>query len=133
MPFGSFRKHETVPFSWFFNPSRSYRIAMSDPNAPPSGPSTRELVLQNQAALEVLFEALAHIQASFESESEDRRAETYRLFKDALLKRYEYLLNERMNADASDTVMPSPEPRDDVRGDDTLNKLWPEISKTLHG
>ena len=113
------------------------------PSTPSIDPS-----LETRAAIDVLFEALAHIQASQETSSEEARAEAYRNFKQALYTRFEYLKNERYAAaaegrspeDAQDDDAASSLDRSDVRdeeedqgraagqSDETLQKFWPAIT-----
>jgi hypothetical protein len=84
-----------------------------------------------RAAVDVMFEALSHIQASLEASSEEKRVESYRTFKEALYERFEYLVEEYEEGDQD----PMPQKRSDAgdegasdEGDDTLEKLWPEIA-----
>jgi hypothetical protein len=82
-----------------------------------------------RAAVDVMFEALSHIQASLEATSEEKRVESYRTFKEALYERFEYLVEEYEEGD-QDPVL---QKRSDAAGeagpdDDTLEKLWPEIA-----
>jgi hypothetical protein len=93
--------------------------------------------VEMRAAVDVIFEALSHIQASLETKSEEKRVQSYRKFKEALYDRFEYLVEERrdrpgtsgggaQNGEALET--PS-EPEED----DTLEKLWPAIAKNRGG
>lgn len=119
---------------------------------PPSddSPSTSSIdpSLETRAAIDVLFEALAHIQASQETSSEEARAEAYRNFKQALYTRFEYLKKERYAAaaegrspeDAQDdeaassldgsAVQDGEEEQGRAAGktDETLQKFWPAIT-----
>jgi hypothetical protein len=118
---------------------------------PPSddSPSTRSIdpSLETWAAIDVLFEALAHVQASQETSSEEARAEAYRNFKQALYTRFEYLKEERYAA-AAEGRSPEDAQEDDAassldgpaaaegeeqdldagKSDETLQKFWPAIT-----
>jgi hypothetical protein len=118
---------------------------------PPSddSPSTPSIdpSLETRAAIDVLFEALAHIQASQETSSEEARAEAYRNFKQALYTRFEYLKEERY-AVATEGRAPEDAQEDDAassldgpaapegeeqdldagKSDETLQKFWPAIT-----
>lgn len=97
--------------------------------------------IEMRAAIDVLFEALSHIQASLEKTSEDKRVKSYRKFKEALYDRFEYLVDQRTEAVSDDaprgdgavssqngmTVESPAESGEDT--DDTLEKLWPAIAK----
>jgi hypothetical protein len=100
----------------------------------------RNLDIEVRAAIDVLFEALSHIQASLEETSEDKRVKSYRKFKEALYDRFEYLVEQRSEvvnggspggdgaATQEGITVESPsKPESD--GDDTLEKLWPAIAK----
>jgi len=123
-------------------------MSQSDPIAA----ETADAILETRAAIDVLFEALAHIQASQESSSEAARAESYRNFKQALYTRFQYLKEERYNIESAaerspdgpdagasmgeDTAGPSSTvPTAEGSGaadgiEDTLQKFWPAISAT---
>lgn len=47
-----------------------------------------------RAAIDVMFEALSHIQASIDTNSEEERVQTYRKFKEALYERFEHAVGE---------------------------------------
>ena len=114
-------------------------------SANPLDPVTRDQNrdIEMRAAIDVLFEALSHIQASLEKTSEDKRVESYRKFKEALYDRFEYLVDQRTEAASTDaprgdgaasapaqngmTVESPAESGEDT--DDTLEKLWPAIAK----
>jgi hypothetical protein len=122
-----------------------------NPSEPPSddSPSTPSIdpSLETRAAIDVLFEALAHIQASQETLSEEARAEAYRNFKQALYTRFEYLKEERYAATAEGRS-PEDAQEDDAassldgpaaaegeeqnldagKSDETLQKFWPAIT-----
>jgi hypothetical protein len=109
--------------------------------------STIDPSLETRAAIDVLFEALAHIQASQETSSEEARAEAYRNFKQALYTRFEYLKEERYAA-AAEGRSPEDAQDDDAassldgpaaaegeeqdldagKSDETLQKFWPAIT-----
>jgi len=112
-------------------------------SANPLDPVTRNQNrdIEMRAAIDVLFEALSHIQASLEQTSEDKRVKSYRKFKEALYDRFEYLVDQRTEAVSPDaprgdgatpaqngmTVESPAESGEDT--DDTLEKLWPAIAK----
>jgi len=50
---------------------------------------------ETRAAIDVMFEALAHIQASMETSSEEARKEAYSNFKSALYRRFEQAVEDR--------------------------------------
>jgi predicted ribonuclease toxin of YeeF-YezG toxin-antitoxin module len=52
---------------------------------------------ETRAAIDVMFEALAHIQASLETRSEEAREASYRNFKEGLYRRFEYLVQQRQS------------------------------------
>lgn len=86
-----------------------------------------------RAAVDVMFEALSHIQASLETSSEEERAQSYRKFKKALYERFEYLVDEyeedRAEAvlqERSDAAVKNGD--DEGLGDETLEKLWPDTA-----
>ncbi len=102
---------------------------------------------ETRVAIDVMFEALSHIQASIDASTEEERVESYRKFKEALYERYEHLLEERReeqtdraleaavngNGHAEDRPAGSGS-KSDNDGEDTLGKLWPAVSdksKTL--
>lgn len=72
--------------------------------------------------IDVTFEALSHIQASLETNSEEKRAQAYRKFKESLYDRFEYLLEKRKN-----DIHEKPFNDGTMDKDDTLEKLWPKI------
>jgi len=90
--------------------------------------------VEMRAAVDVMFEALSHIQASLETESEEKRVQSYRKFKEALYDRFDYLIEERKQrpgepgagASQNGTAL---EADDQAEDDDTLEKLWPAIAK----
>jgi len=86
-------------------------------------------VRETRIAIDVLFEALAHVQASFERGSEDERAESC-----ALYKRYEYLLDQESDLDVPSQADDAPDAVPDASsadaspsGEGTLEKLWPDV------
>ena len=115
----------------------------------PSSPSI-DPSLETRAAIDVLFEALAHIQASQETSSEEARAEAYRNFKQALYTRFEYpkekryaaAAEERSPEDAQNEAASSAssldgsavsdgkevQRRDAGTSKETLQKFWPAIT-----
>jgi hypothetical protein len=124
-------------------------VNASEPSPSESRPSPSiDPSLETRAAIDVLFEALAHIQASQETSSEEARAEAYRNFKEALYTRFEYLKKERYAAaaegrspeeareDQASSSLDGPaapegeEERqpDAGKSDETLQKFWPAIS-----
>jgi hypothetical protein len=108
-------------------------------------PTADDATLEVRAAVDVMFEALSHIQASLETTSEEKRVESYRRFKEALYERFEYIVEERrqapeaeeapaMNGHAAAEPADRPAPNGavlegDDDGEDTLEKLWPTIAK----
>lgn len=100
----------------------------------------RDRNIEMRAAIDVLFEALSHIQASLEEAPENERMESYRTFKEALYKRFEYLIEKRgeplsgsesggdgaAGAETGETMHGAPEL---TEKDDTMEKLWPAIAK----
>lgn len=96
---------------------------------------------ETRVAVDVMFEALSHIQASIDASTEEERVESYRKFKDALYARYEQLLEKR-RAEQFDPVLekrtngkgraedrsPKEDGEEKDDGSDTLGKLWPTIS-----
>ena len=78
-----------------------------------------------RAAVDVMFEALSHIQASLETASKEKRAQSYRTFKEALYERFEHVVEKREEsvADIADLSGESNESNED----DTLQKLWPGV------
>lgn len=83
-----------------------------------------------RAAVDVMFEALSHIQASLEASSEEKRVQSYRTFKEALYERFEYLVDEYEDEDRAGAVL---QERADAGAEsedeeDTLEKLWPDIA-----
>ena len=91
----------------------------------------RDRNVEMRAAVDVMFEALSHIQASLETTSEEKRVESYRTFKEALYDRFEYLVDQRKEqpvdsgpaGDQAGAVLE--ETATDEDEDDTLEKLWP--------
>lgn len=101
---------------------------------------------ETRVAIDVMFEALSHIQASIDASSEKERVESYRKFKEALYERYEHLLEQRREekvpagvngTDPSFEIEMATEnghadDREAEQGsdgdEDTLGKLWPAIS-----
>lgn len=107
-------------------------------------PTADDATLEVRAAVDVMFEALSHIQASLETASPDQREASYRRFKEALYDRFEHEIERRREAAAEaaavDGDMPRgdgasgsvPEPAADEGADDeddTLEKLWPTVSR----
>jgi hypothetical protein len=111
----------------------------------------RDPALEIRAAVDVMFEALSHIQASMETESEEKRARTYQEFKSALYARFDHLVSERRSEQEAETTplenstsapneggegssssRPGSEPPTDGENadeeEDTLEKFWPEIT-----
>lgn len=104
-------------------------------------PSPSDHDFETRVAIDVMFEALSHIQASIDASSEKERVESYRKFKEALYERYEHLLEQRREENVSNGADPSLEtveenghaedrqPEEATDDDeDTLGKLWPAIS-----
>jgi len=112
---------------------------------------------ETRAAIDVMFEALAHIQASMETSSEEARKEAYANFKNALYSRFEQAVEDRsatevevqgdgapgFTAPPTHKAHPGPSANDssassgegDTGGDsaddgdeNTLEKFWPSIS-----
>jgi len=89
--------------------------------------------VEMRAAVDVMFEALSHIQASLETKSEEKRVQSYRKFKEALYDRFEYLVDARKDrpgepkavSSQNDTAL---EEGGETDEDDTLEKLWPAIA-----
>jgi len=89
--------------------------------------------VEMRAAVDVLFEALSHIQASLETQSEEKRVQSYRKFKEALYDRFEYLVEERKDLPGEPGAAASQngaalEADNKTEKDDTLEKLWPAIA-----
>ncbi|MFB6248980.1 MAG: hypothetical protein ABEL97_10470 [Salinibacter sp.] len=106
-----------------------------------------------RAGIDVIFEALSHIQASLETSSEEEREESYRTFKEALYDRLEHLIEKRRKEDlfpeeaqvetaaengAAEQAGPSTEEGipdesgtagQDSSDADTLEKLWPSAAE----
>jgi acyl-CoA reductase-like NAD-dependent aldehyde dehydrogenase len=94
---------------------------------------------ETRVAIDVMFEALSHIQASIDATTEEERVQSYRKFKEALYERYDHLLEQRRqeqeattleekgktNGHAPDRLASGSETAED---DDTLGRLWPAIS-----
>lgn len=93
-------------------------------------PVTRERNrnIEVRASIDVMFEALAHIQASLETTSEEKRIESYRKFKEALYDRFEYLVEERTEAESVVQARQDEKTADEEEGEDTIEKLWPNMS-----
>ena len=72
---------------------------MSTPSSPKeervSGSSRLSPAEETRAAIDVMFEALSHIQASLEQSSEEARSQSYRDFKNALYCRFEQVVGNR--------------------------------------
>ena len=97
-----------------------------------------------RAAVDVMFEALSHIQASLETTSKEKRAQSYRTFKEALYERFEHVVEKReesaVDIAAGGQVRSATQNghvekkasdgdfSDESDEDDTLEKLWPEIA-----
>ncbi len=60
-----------------------------------SGSSRLSPAEETRAAIDVMFEALSHIQASLEQSSEEARSQSYRNFKNALYRRFEQVVEDR--------------------------------------
>jgi len=54
-----------------------------------------------RAAVDVMFEALSHIQASINASESEAREKQYQTFKEALYERFEHLLEQQYALDAS--------------------------------
>lgn len=69
----------------------------SDPegSGPEGSGSALTAAEETRAAIDVMFEALAHIQASMETESEDAREQAYYGFKEALQHRLHHVIQQR--------------------------------------
>jgi len=63
----------------------------------PRAQNDREL----RAAVDVMFEALSHIQASINASEPEAREKQYQTFKEALYERFEHLLEQKYALDAS--------------------------------
>ena len=113
---------------------------------------------ETRAAIDVMFEALSHIQASLEQSSEEARSQSYRSFKNALYRRFEQVVEDRQamkrkrpvsheqknapvdpalstDADVQNADVSANGAREDYLSvpdkentDGTLEKLWPIIS-----
>jgi len=111
---------------------------------------------ETRAAIDVMFEALSHIQASLEQSSEEARSQSYRSFKNALYRRFEQVVEDRQASKPEVSQKQTNAPVDpalstdaDVKNangsangaredhssvtdkentDGTLEKLWPTIS-----
>lgn len=86
-----------------------------------SRPSASDLspAEETRAAIDVMFEALAHIQASLETSSEEAREASYRNFKQALYRRYGQVLEDRQAEGAPQQApQAAPEPSVSVPGAD---------------
>ena len=108
---------------------------------------------ETRAAIDVMFEALSHIQASLEQSSEEARSQSYRSFKNALYRRFEQVVEDRqamkqsrlvsqekedasvddsVSQDATTSVNGKRENRlsatDGEHTDGTLEKFWPAIA-----
>lgn len=126
-------RHETSPIRAGlhsqFAPHRLPFILMQNNNFDPvARERTRDRELR--AAVDVMFEALSHIQASLEASSEEKRVQSYRTFKEALYERFEYLVDEYEDEDRAGAVL---QERADAGAEsedeeDTLEKLWPDIA-----
>lgn len=66
-----------------------------------------------RAAVDVMFEALSHIQASINVAEPEEREKHYRMFKEALYERFDHLLEQRRATDASATGEASADERVD--------------------
>jgi hypothetical protein len=89
--------------------------------------------IEMRAAVDVMFEALSHIQASLETTSEEKRVESYRTFKEALYDRFEYLVEQRKDQpsepeSAQTGAVLEADASAEADEDDTLEKLWPAIA-----
>jgi hypothetical protein len=102
-----------------------------------------------RAGIDVIFEALSHIQASLETSSEEDREKSYRTFKKALYDRLEHLIEKRRKEDIfpeesqvetatenGAAKQAGPSTKEGIPGEsgtagqdnsdaDTLEKLWP--------
>lgn len=54
-----------------------------------------------RAAIDVMFEALSHIQASVNASEPEGREKEYRMFKEALYERFDHLLEQEYATDTS--------------------------------
>jgi len=98
-----------------------------------SDPVARERTRDRElrAAVDVMFEALSHIQASLEASSEEKRVQSYRKFKEALYERFEHLVDEYEEEDRAGAVLQEPAKAgggSEDEDEDTLEKLWPDIA-----
>jgi len=148
------------PNRWIIVQWLTFHIAyliMSTPSSPKeeriSGSSRLSPAEETRAAIDVMFEALSHIQASLEQSSEEARSQSYRNFKNALYRRFEQVVEDRQaskkhgvgsqgqqeapagaplaeNADASvnGTSAPPLSATDGEGAGGTLEKLWPTIA-----
>jgi hypothetical protein len=83
-----------------------------------------------RAAVDVMFEALSHIQASLEASSEEKRVQSYRKFKEALYERFDHLVEEYEDEDRAGAVLQerASAGAESENDEDTLEKLWPDIA-----
>jgi hypothetical protein len=132
----------------------------NDPASSPHRPLSSNLSAEEEtrAAIDVMFEALAHIQASMEESSEEARKRAYTNFKKALYRRFEQTLEDRSRSgsletrgdgapgasappaerganettpagsSSADEPGPTLETTDSDSDEDTLEKFWPSIS-----
>ncbi len=86
-----------------------------------------------RAAVDVMFEALSHIQASLETSSEEKRRASYRKFKEALYDRFDHLIEQERAA--MEEGIPEDETASQTEGgadgddEETLEKLWPAVAR----
>lgn len=89
--------------------------------------------VEMRAAVDVMFEALSHIQASLETKSEEKRVKSYRKFKEVLYDRFEYLIEQRKDRSSEPGSASQEgaalESGSEPSEDDTLEKLWPAIAR----
>lgn len=83
-----------------------------------------------RASVDVLFEALAHIQASLETSSPEERKKTYQTFKEALYDRFEHLVEARTPATnwQDSQLEQNGDPDESTDEEDTLEKMWPAVA-----
>lgn len=97
----------------------------SEPGRPDRTDEILDLVLQNRAALDVLFEAVSFIQSSLTEGDPAERGAAYNQFKDALYRRLDETVDDlradHQSAPSAGPAEPTPEPR-------TLSELWPHVA-----
>ncbi len=102
-----------------------------------SQPATRsERDLEVRAAVDVMFEALSHIQASLQDTSAEEHRQAYRTFKEALYDRFEHLIEKRQEERRGQYAEPtisneaangSTDPDASDEEDGPSKTLWPTI------